>query len=616
MQQVTADNTLSSTEDSQAPRFSSVWPVLLLISIALFAFFPVSHYGFVNYDDPQYVTNNPNVTAGLTWPGVKWAFTTGYQSNWHPLAWLSHMLDVQFFGANAGAHHLTNVVLHIANTLLLFWFLFKTTKATAQSTLIAALFAVHPLHVESVAWVAERKDVLSTFFGLLMLCTYAFYVRRPRLSTYSAVIALFALGLMTKPMLVTLPFVLLLVDFWPLRRFTLWQASNLSRVVYEKIPLLVLAVISSSITFLVQRTGGSVVEGIPLTTRFANAFAAYFAYLQRMFWPTRLAVLYPASVTVIDWWWVAAFALFAITILSIFAAERWPYVPVGWLWYLGTLVPVIGLIQVGRQATADRYTYVPLIGIFLIIVYGLTDALAWLRGRKYIFAIAGGIVIAACLWQTRLQVAYWASSRALWTHTLEVISEDELAHFNLAVALQDEGRSDEAISHLETALRLDPKFVDAHRAIGKLYSEKGHATEAAAHYEETLRLKPDQALVHNDLGVVLETLQKPQEAQQHFVEALRLKPDYADAHYNLGLLLVAFGRRGEGIKEFRSSLQFDPNHAEAHDALGAALFESGQFADAVREFAETERLKPELPGVRQNLETARRAAASDARLPK
>ncbi len=610
MQPLTADKNRNSKEKTLAGRLSPGWSVLLLAGIIVFAYAPVSHYGFVNYDDPQYVANNPNVTAGLTWHGVKWAFTTGYQSNWHPLAWLSHMLDVQLFGANVGAHHLTNVALHIANTLLLFWFLAKATKAPVKSTVIAAFFAVHPLHVESVAWIAERKDVLSTFFGMLTLCSYAVYVRRPRPSTYSAVIIFFALGLMAKPMLVTLPFVLLFLDFWPLRRFTLQDTSNVPQLIREKIPLLMLTIISSIVTFVVQQAGGSVVDALPITTRVANAFVGYLAYLQRMFWPTQLAVLYPAAVTAREWWWVAAFGLLALSILSVLAAERRPYVPVGWFWYLGTLVPVIGLVQVGRQATADRYTYVPLIGIFLIVVFGVSEALRRLRAPKYVFVIAGGITIAACVWQTRAQLAYWVSSHALWAHTLSVIGTDELAHFNLAVALQDEGQPDEAISQLEIAARLDPKFVDAHRALGKLYAERGRPTDAAAHYEETLRLKPDEAMVHNDLGVVLETLKKPEEAQEHFLEALRLKPDYADAHYNLGLLLVTFGRRADAIKEFKSSLQFYPNHAEAHDALGAALFESGLFAEAVREFAETERLKPGLPGVRENLETARRAAVN------
>jgi tetratricopeptide (TPR) repeat protein len=557
----------------------NIWAVVLLVALTAFAYAPVAHYGFLNYDDPQYVTHNPNVTAGLTWQGLKWAFNIGYQSNWHPLTWLSHMLDVQLFGANAGAHHLTNVVLHIANILLLFWFLLKVTRSSAHSALIAAFFAIHPVHVESVAWVSERKDVLSTFFGMLTLCAYAIYASRPRRSTYFAVLGLFALSLMAKPMLVTLPFVLLLLDFWPLRRFTLREASNIRQLVREKIPLLALSSMSSFATYLAQQKGGSVVgvDAIPVAARVANAFVAYFDYLQRIFWPARLAVLYPAVLTARDWWWLAALGVLGISILSIRAAERRPYFPVGWFWYLGTLVPVIGFIQVGRQATADRYTYVPLIGISIIAVFGISEAHSSLSWRKYIFVIAGGAAIGACLWRTRTQLEYWASSRELWAHALEITSENELAQFNLAAALQDEGKVDEAIVHFSEAARIEPHNANAQYSFASILI-KNHRSldEAATHLAQAMRDQPDFAEAHDALGIDYLIQGKLDRAAGEFAEAIRLKPDYASAHNNLGTVLGNQGQIDHAISEYAEAVRLDPSLEDARINLGILLAKRGR----------------------------------------
>jgi Tfp pilus assembly protein PilF len=561
----------------RAESFSNIWAGVLLVVLTAFAYAPVAHYGFLNYDDPQYVTHNPNVTAGLTWQGLKWSFNVGYQSNWHPLTWLSHMLDVQLFGANAGAHHLTNVVLHIANTLLLFWFLLKVTRAPAHSALIAAFFAIHPLHVESVAWVSERKDVLSTFFGMLTLCAYAVYARRPRRRTYFAMIGSFALSLMAKPMLVTLPFVLLLLDYWPLRRFTLREASNFRELVREKIPLLAMTLISSFVTYLAQKKGGSVVGTIPVATRAANASVAYFDYLQRMFWPTKLAVLYPAVLTAREGWWLAALGLVGISILSILTAERRPYLPVGWFLYLGTLVPVIGLVQVGRQATADRYSYVPLIGISLIVVFGISETLASVSWRKYVFVIVGGTAIGACLWRTRTQLDYWASSRELWAHALDITSENELAQFNLAAALQDEGKVDEAIVHFSEAARIEPQNANAQYSFASILI-KNHRSldEAAAHLAQALSDQPDFAEAHDALGIDYLIQGKLDRAAGEFTEAIRLKPDYASAHNNLGTVLGNQGQIDHAISEYTEAVRLDPNLEDARINLGILLAKRGK----------------------------------------
>ena len=562
-----------------------MWCITFLIAITFFAYAPVRQYGFINYDDPQYVAQNPNVTGGLTWHGIIWAFTTGYQSNWHPLTWLSHMLDVQLFSANAGAHHLINVFLHIANSLLLFWFLVKTTGAPGPSTAIAALFAVHPVHVESVAWIAERKDVLSTFFGMLTLCAYAAYARRPRVSAYCPVPAFFALGLMAKPMLVTLPFVLLLLDFWPLRRLTLRNPSNIAQLAVEKLPLLILAIISSIVTYVAQHTGGSVVgvDAIPIATRLANAFVAYFDYVKRMLWPARLALLYPAALTVVSWWWLAALALVAVSTVSVLSAERRPYIPVGWFWFIGMLVPVIGLVQVGRQATADRYTYVPLIGLFIIVVFGAGEALVRLPQRKYILLLAGGIAIAACIWRTRTQLEYWASSRALWSHALDVTSENELAHFNLGVALQDQNDLDEAIFHFSQAARIEPQNIGARYSLATLLIKNHTALgEAADHLSVVLRSKPDFAEAHNALGIDYLLQGKLDRAKTEFSEAIRLKPDFAGAHNNLGTTLGNQGRIDDAIAEYAQAVRLDPSLTDARINLEFLQAKQGKAVKSVQ----------------------------------
>ncbi|PYS37658.1 MAG: hypothetical protein DMG14_20515 [Acidobacteria bacterium] len=589
------------------------WIVVFLVAINLLAYAPVRHYGFVNIDDPQYLTQNPQVKSGLSWHGVLWAFTTGHQANWHPLTWLSHMLDVQLYGFNAGAHHLTNLLLHIANTLLLFWALFQMTRALGRSAFVAALFAVHPLHVESVAWVAERKDVLSTLFWMLTVCAYIGYVRQPRSARYLAVISFFAVGLMAKPMLVTLPFVLLLLDFWPLGRLTLRQRSNFPKLIREKIPFLILTAISSAVTMFAQRRGGAMVgvDVVPMTIRLANACVAYFTYFWKMFWPTGMAVLYPTPIRAVpDWWLVAAIGLIVLSVLAIKLATRRPYVFVGWFWFLGTLVPVIGLVQVGRQAMADRYTYVPLVGLFLIVAFGLGDALASPPARRRVLMTAGGLVIVSCVWATRVQLRYWSSSEALWEHTIRVTTDNAVAHFSLAVAFTEQGKPDEAMREYSEALRIVPQYAEAHYNIAEALTKSGKTDAAIAHYSEALRLAKisqtglDQyqlAAAHHDLALAFSSKGNMEEAGAHLAEALRMNPNFPEAHNSFGIHYLIKGNADEAIAHFAEAIRLKPDYAVAHNNLGSALANKGRLEDAISEYAEAVRVDRSYADAHTNL---------------
>ena len=624
-----------SSHDSPRPTAWSAfsgkarWVCLALIAANLIVYASVGHHDFVNYDDGDYVSENPLVARGLTWHGVSWAFTTGYSSNWHPLTWLSHMLDVQLFGLNPGPHHLTNLLFHIANTLLLFGLLHRMTGALGRSAFVAGLFAVHPLHVESVAWVAERKDVLSTLFGMLTLWSYVGYVRQPRLGRYLVVLLLFALGLMAKPMLVTLPFVLLLLDFWPLGRVALgpiaagrWapsrdQWATAVHLVWEKLPLLALTVASSIVTFVVQRRGGSVMglDAIPLNLRAANALVSYVAYIGEMLWPARLAVFYPYARSLPGWWVAGAFlGLIGVSVAVIWAGLRHPYLPVGWFWYLGTLVPVIGLVQVGSQPMADRYTYVPLIGLFILVAWGVPDLLVRWPLRSIAVPAAAGLVISGCAITAWAQLQYWESGTALWAHALEVTTGNYLAHNNLGNALARQGRFDEAIVQFSEALRIKPDYSFAHNNLGNALARQGRVSEAIEHYSEALRIEPGYAEAHNNLGIVLADQGKLDEAIAHYSEALRTKPDYADAHNNLGIALVKHGREDEGIHEFSEALRIKPDYAEAHNNLGRILANQGRVSEAISQYSEALRIKPDYAVAHNNLgiALARQGKAGDA----
>jgi len=519
---------------------------LLLIGVTAACFWRVTGNGFVNYDDSLYVTDNSHVQAGLSLQGVKWAFTTGENANWHPLTWLSHMLDVELYDLKPWGHHLTSLLLHILNTVLLFLLLARMTGSLWRSGLVAALFGVHPLHVESVAWVAERKDVLSTLFWILTMWAYVRYAEHPGVKRYLPVAVLFALGLSAKPMLVTLPFVLLLLDYWPLRRYAEFkvqsskfnvgsQVANTQhptpntgstsprRLVWEKAPLFALAAASSIVTYIVQQKGGAVVtlEKYSTGVRAANALVAYVGYMAKMLWPGKLAVFYPHPDRGLPLWQVvgAGVVLALITGLVIRAGKPRPYLAVGWLWYLGTLFPVIGLIQVGSQAMADRYTYVALIGLFVMIAWapGEPRPVKEQRGGKRksaptsklphshtpILPALALIAIAAIAVRSWAQAGYWQDGLTLYRHALDVTPNNAIMRYNMGVALARRGDVEQAMEHFQEAVRLQPNYAQVYHNMGVLLDSRGMRTEAIEAYREAVRLKPNLAESHNNLAVAL-----------------------------------------------------------------------------------------------------------------
>lgn len=607
----------------------ALWVSLALIAANVAIYSSVWNFGFIQIDDPLYMTDNGHVPHGLTWDGVLWALTTGFAANWHPLTWLSHMLDVQMYGMHGGPHHLTNLLLHIVNTLLLFGLLHSMTRAMGRSAFVAALFAVHPLHVESVAWIAERKDVLSTLFWMLTLWGYVEYVRRPRLGRYLVVLLLFALGLMAKPMLVTLPFVLLLLDFWPLERVSLGaflprrpgsgpardRRKVLLLLVREKLPLFVLSAASSIITIVVQQRAGAIrpLDALPFSIRMANTAVAYVTYIGKMLWPARLAVFYPFPPVILVWWIVGSIlVLIGVSVVAIWAARRYPYLPVGWLWFLGTLVPVIGLVQVGGQSMADRYTYVPLIGLFVIVAWWVPDLLARWPYRRIALPAAAGIVILACMISAWSQVQYWGNDMALLEHALEATTDNYGAHNNLGASLAQQGRIDEAIAHYSEAIRIMPDFALSHDNLGILLGKQGRFDEAIAHFSRAVQLNPNYAEAHNNLGSALGKQGRMDEAIHEFSEALRIVPDFAEAHANLGSALVAKGKYKEALGEFLEALRIAPNRADFHYDAGVTLDKMGQPAEAAAHFKRALELNPGLEEARRALDnlTRRSAAAS------
>ena len=487
---------------------------LVLIAATFIVFWQVRHHQFVSFDDYRYVVENPYVVRGLTFRSVIWAFTATHASNWHPLTWLSHMLDCGLYGLNPGGHHVTSLLFHIASTLMLFLVLKQMTGALWRSGFVAALFALHPLHVESVAWVAERKDVLSTFFWMLTMWAYFRYVQRPGFNRYLVVLLSFILGLLSKPMLVSLPFVMLLLDYWPLCRFQFGQLmgngnsrmqrslssidrrSSVFHLILEKVPFFVLSAISSFLTFYAQEKGGAIgsLAFLPLGTRIVNALVSYVSYIWKMIWPQHLALLYPYPERFPIWEVVGAgLLLVGISVLVMRAARGRPYLLVGWLWYLGTLVPVIGLVQVGAQAMADRYTYVPLIGLFIMVAWGLSDFLKGWRYRRGVLAISAGVLFSILMIVTWVQVQYWENSIVLYKHTLEVTVNNYLIHNNLGIVFFRQGKYQEAANQYNEALRINPNSAEAHYNLGNAYLMIGDRGLALREYEILKTLNPSLA---------------------------------------------------------------------------------------------------------------------------
>jgi protein O-mannosyl-transferase len=552
---------VSGTPKEAARVTTGVSVYLLLIAVNIVVYLPVLGYGFVNFDDPQYVYENPVVSRGLTWSGVRWAFTTKHDGNWFPLTWLSHLIDVQMYGVNAGGHHFTNLILHIATTLILFRVLKTTTGASSQSAFVAVMFAIHPLQMESVAWIAERKNVLSTLFWILTIGAYASYARQPRRTRYIVVLCLFALGLMTKPMLVTLPFTLLLFDIWPLKRkFTL-------RLIWEKLPMFGLAIASCILTLAVQKRAIIPLEVLPFNLRLANAVLSYVRYIGKMFWPARLGVFYTYPAAIPTAQAAGAFLiLIAASITAFLLVRNHPYLLVGWLWCLGTLTPVIGLVQVGNQAMADRYAYVPLIGILIMVAWGAPQIPGMSQLSENAMLICAVVCVALCATVAHGQAQVWAGSTDLWEHALEVSPGNHFALTNLADAYAKQGRTDEAIARYRQALRIKPDAAQPHYNLANVLANRGRLDEAVEHYTEALRLRPNDAAAHNNLANALAQQGRAREAAEHFSAALEINPDPL-VHYNLAIILERLGQRAEAVQHLEAALRLEPDLPQAQRAL-------------------------------------------------
>jgi len=567
------------------PRF--IAPLLALITVALY--WPVLGDAFLNYDDELYVTLNAQVRNGLSWEGLNWGLRNTVASNWHPITLWSHMLDVQLFGLSPWGHHLTSVLLHAANAVLLFLLLRRMAGVLGRSWLVALLFAVHPLRVESVAWIAERKDVLSGFFALLALICYGTYAKlserlaalpKPsspssfsRLSkpnSYWLALFFFALGLMSKAMVVTLPFLMLLVDYWPLRRF---RRDTGLRLVLEKAPFFALAAITSAVTYWIQRATGAMEVGAQLTfgERLSNALVSYCRYLGKIFWPVDLGVFYPHPghwpiATVL----IAGGCLGVLSVLTFVYRYRAPYLWMGWLWFVGALVPAIGIVQVGDQAMADRYTYLPAIGITVSIVWGLGALTQRYTGDKT-GLLLGSLGVLACMVLTRRQLGYWSDSETLFRHTLQVTDKNYIAHNNLGSAYRDRGEIDEAIKQYHLGIAAKPTYPKAHYNLGNALLAKGELETAAAEYQETIRLMPNDTLARNNLAAILMKQGKIDRAIEQYQEAIRSDPNIGLIHNNYGLALLRKGEVEAAIGEFQEAIRLTPTLTQAHDNLTRAL---------------------------------------------
>ncbi len=622
-----------------------------LSALVLVIYWQTTDFAFINLDDNQYVFDNAAVRSGLNWESVKWAFTAFHSANWHPLTWLSHILDIKFFGLNAGGHHATNIILHLINSALAFAVFRKMTGSFWKSAIVAALFAVHPTHVESVAWIAERKDVLSTMFWLLTMFVYFRWNEEGsnlKSPYYFATILIFALGLMAKPMLVTLPFVLLLCDFWALERWKPFDLKCLGLLVAEKIPFFVLSAVSSYVTILAQRTVGAVetLDFLPLGTRFINALVAYVKYILTLFYPANLAVWYPYDRDFPMWQIIGAIVLLVgVTALCLWQIRERKYLLMGWLWFLGTLVPVIGIVQVGSQPMADRYTYIPYFGLFIMLVWGISDVFAKFNFNKHILRVLFGAAVIIFAVISFKQTSLWRNNEILYKHALAVTKDNYLISYNLCYTLMLEDRLDEAEPYCFTTLRLKPNFYEAQNTLGILELKRGRNAEAEKYFQEALKLAPNYGLVYANLSIAQALLKRPEEAEASLEKAVRLSANSinnevwinalndlalayteqknyrkvaenllrilaidannANARANLALTFYYLERYDEAKQLIETAIQLNPNEAAAYNTYGLLLMRENRQTEAAGLFAKALQLNPNFTEAKENLKKAK-----------
>jgi tetratricopeptide (TPR) repeat protein len=571
-----------------------------LVVITWLVFGQTVRYDFVNYDDNEYVYANPAITSGLTPHGIIYAFSGRHTKNWHPLTSLSHMLDCQLWGVHAGGHHFTNVVLHTVAVVLLFLVLKQMTGAIWQSAFVAALFAIHPLRVESVAWISERKDVLSAIFFMLTLGAYFHYARSPSLGRYVTMSIMFALGLMSKSMLVTVPLILLLLDYWPLQRFR--GRSSIKRLILEKIPLLALSAAGGVVTLWVQQSSVARTEQLPLVWRIGNGLVSCVIYVKQMIWPVGLAVFYPHPGDQLPVWEIGV----AIVLLGMASAgaialrHKRPYLVTGWFWYLIMLLPVIGLIQVGSQAHADRYTYLPQIGLYLLLAWAIADALTS-RLQCRIVAATASVAVIALAWCAHVQASYWRNGESLWGHALAVTSGNFMAHDGLGECLGNRGRLDEAIDQFQMALSIAPGYREIETNLMLALIKKGRTDEAIIHLQALLKEDPNDAQLHYNLGNALRKKGDSRGAIAAYEKALAIQGRYPAAHYNMGIALDRNGQIEEAIAHYREAVKEQPNYPEAYYLLGNDLLQKARVDDAIAAYEQTLKSQPTDPGVENNI---------------
>ena len=594
---------------------------LLLATVTLILYRPVQSFDFVNYDDRIYVTDNRHVHGGLSMEGLRWSFATFHAGNWHPLTWISHMADFETYKLKAGGHHWTSVLIHTASVLLLFLVLSGMTGALWCSALVAVLFAIHPLHVESVAWVAERKDVLSGFFWIITMGSYAYYVKYPSIPRYLLVMLSFVLGLLSKPMLVTLPFVLLLIDYWPLRRFPGTKIACSSRVfqesvygnktwlllVAEKLPLCFVTAMACLVTLAAQKEVGAIwsLEGMSFDVRFANALVAYMDYIRNMFWPVDLAVLYPHTGMPPGWKiGVAILIMASISYLAVRKAREMPFLLVGWLWYLGTLVPVIGLVQVGSQSMADRYTYIPLVGLFIVLAWGIERFVArWPRWQRPVVVISL-VALSGLLVLARSQVETWKNSETLFEQALAVTEVNHGAHHNIGAFYLDQNDCQKAVPHFLEAIQIKENYANPYHGLGVCASRENNIEGAHHYFRQAILIEPRFAECRIDRGLLLAQQGRIDEAAEDFQYVLRINPAHEAAHNNMGMLLIQQGKHGEAEVRFSEILRINPRNAEAYNNLGIVRTAQGRTEDAIASFMKARELMPGNAAIEMNLRIA------------